>query len=466
MRTLKYDIDIYREQYEKIKCMQYDDLNLQLKILENCITADLDGYTAILNWVKPDSTIVVLNNNKVTISSNVINITLPRDCTRVEGVVNFEVVLTKDAKQTTTFPLQLEVKKSVFVDQEVSKNVISSIEDLKENVVTAGTWHNTLQSDITTASSKHTTLQTDISTANTSKSALNTSKNNADSSKVALDGSIATAQGLVRTLETTPFTVAATDWQGIDPDFTYTLEHNLGTKNVIVQIINADTGERMPDDYKVIDNNSILLRNRTKQNLTAIVINYKTYIDTWTAFQQNGGKLLGGKLSFGVDSNKVSMKTLESKELEIKGATHGVVTTSGGIEPSVAQCNLGSSATVFKDVFLSGSSIDINSESGQIKLPNGFMFKWGVAYLSSQDKCTTTSDGVTLVTRVKEVTFPTTFLNNCFNVIINSQSVNWRANAIQNQYDKDKFTVEAFQLHEDIPHTGDLVRIFYMAIGN
>lgn len=464
MRTLKYGIDIYREQYERIKCMQYDDLSLQLKILENCVNADLTGYAAILNWVKPDNTIVVLNNNKITISSNMVTIALPRDCTRVEGIVDFELVLTKDSKQTTTFPLELEVKKSVFVDQEVSKNVISSIEDLKENVVTAGTWHNTLQSDITTASSKHTTLQTDISTANTSKSALNTSKNNADSSKVALDGSIATAQGLVRTLETTPFTVAATDWQGIEPDFTYTLEHNLGTKNVIVQIINADTGERMPDDYKVIDNNNILLRCRNKQNLTAIVINYANYIDTWTTFQQNGGNLLGGKLSVSDSNGKTSIKTTSTK-MEIAGASHGMVTTSTGIEPTATNCSLGAANNLFKDIFLSGSSFDTTNGSGQIKLPNGFIFKWGLAFLSSLDETTIISGNATLVTRAKDITFPTAFPNNCFNVIVNSQLVNWRANAIQNTMEKSKFTVEAFQLHEDVP-AGNEVRIFYMAIGN
>lgn len=137
MRNINFKIDINKQNYIYEDCMQNDDIVLKITLLENGIPYNLRTNKVKLNWLKADGTFVLINTTKeINIINNVVNIILPRDCTRAIGVANFELsIVDINNKQVSTFPLSIEVIGSVLSgNKEPSKNLVTVIEELKEMI--------------------------------------------------------------------------------------------------------------------------------------------------------------------------------------------------------------------------------------------------------------------------------------------------------------------------------------------
>jgi len=283
MRNINFKIDINKQNYIYEDAMQNDDIVLQITLFENGIPYNLGANTVTLNWLKADGTFVLINTTKeINIINNVVNIILPRDCTRAIGEVAFELSI-KDTnnKQISTFPVSINVIGSVLSgNKEPSKNLITSIEEL-ENVIVNAT-------------------------------------NLADTKKTELDTSIANAQDDINTILSAgnkPFTIPSTAWIGTEPNLTYALTHNLNSKTLIVQVVDTDTQKSMLADYRYIDMNSIELQSIERKNITvSINASYYTGKDANTIAQEvidarKGEISLKSKID-GIDSQLAEMSKL------------------------------------------------------------------------------------------------------------------------------------------------------------
>ncbi len=143
MRKIKIKADTYRQDYNCRECKQNDDVLLEVTLCKNGINADLTDANVSLNWVKGDNTFVVISDMGITINNNIVTIELPRDCTRAPGEARFELIITDIASmQISTFPISIDVVSSVLGGQQVSKNVITVIEELKKMIELAKTEQN------------------------------------------------------------------------------------------------------------------------------------------------------------------------------------------------------------------------------------------------------------------------------------------------------------------------------------
>lgn len=292
MRNINLKIDINKQNYIYEDAMQNDDIALQITLFENGIPYNLGTNTVTLNWLKADGTFVLINTTKeISITNNVVNIILPRDCTRAIGVANFELsIMDTNNKQVSTFPLSIEVIGSVLSgNKEPSKNLITSIEEL-ENAI---------------------------------KTNLENATATADAKKTELDTSIANAQDDINTINSAgnrTFTIPSTAWVGTEPNLSYILEHNLGGENLIVGVIDNDTKLSSMPDYKSIDGMKIELYSTTRRNVT-VTINKSAYT--------------------GSDSEWVSQEVIDARggEVSLKSKIDGIDTNIGEINTSVNALN-------------------------------------------------------------------------------------------------------------------------------
>lgn len=278
MRNINLKIDINKQNYIYEDAMQNDDITLQITLFENGTPYNLGTNTVTLNWLKADGTFVLINTTKeISIINNVVNIILPRDCTRAIGEVAFELsIKDTNGKQISTFPLSIEVIGSVLSgNKEPSKNLITSIEEL-ENVI---------DNKINQANAKKTELDTSIENAQDDINTINSAGN--------------------RT-----YTIPSTAWVGTEPNLSYILEHNLGGENLIVGVIDNDTKLSSMPDYKSIDSMKIELYSTTRRNIT-VTINKSAYTGSdseWVSQEvidaRKGEVSLGNRLD-GINSQLV-----------------------------------------------------------------------------------------------------------------------------------------------------------------
>ena len=135
MRYIKTKLDINKQNYTKMECMQNDDISLEVTLLENGVAYDLKNTTIVLNWLKADNKFVIISDNSIVINNNIVTIKLLRDCTRAIGESKFELNITDNSsKQISTFPLSVDVTGSVLGAGEASKNVVTVVEELKEMI--------------------------------------------------------------------------------------------------------------------------------------------------------------------------------------------------------------------------------------------------------------------------------------------------------------------------------------------
>lgn len=235
MRNITTKLDINKQNYIKLDCMQNDDINLIMTLLENGVSYDLKNKTITLNWLKADSKVVIITSNRIVVNSNNVTIKLLRDCTRAVGQAKFELVIKDNAStQISTFPLSIDVTGSVLDNNEASKNVLTTMEDLENTIKQA---------------------EEDISKIN--------AKGN----------------------DTYP--IPSTSWVGSEPNLTCVINHKLNSKSLIIGVIDTDSQKSMFPDYRYIDMNSIEMQSIAKQNITvSINANYYSGKDANTIAQE------------------------------------------------------------------------------------------------------------------------------------------------------------------------------------
>lgn len=127
MREIKYDVDIVNDIYEYESCMQNDDIRLIISVYNAGISYNLDGATAVLNWLRPDGT--PLTSKNVEIIENVITCTLDTVYTNINGEVKFEFEITNGGV-TTVFPLLLYVRKKTFLSKIVEDTITKVLQTI------------------------------------------------------------------------------------------------------------------------------------------------------------------------------------------------------------------------------------------------------------------------------------------------------------------------------------------------
>lgn len=147
-----------------------------------------------------------------------------------------------------------------------------------------------LGNKITTGTTLKNDLDDRISKANTSKTNLENATATADTKKKELDSSLANAQNDINTINARGngvYTIPSSVWVGTEPDLTYRVNHGLNSKTLIVETVNTDTQESMPNNFKYIDMNIIEFRSTTKQSITvSINANYYSGKDANTVSQE------------------------------------------------------------------------------------------------------------------------------------------------------------------------------------
>lgn len=201
-----------------------------------------------------------------------------------------------------------------------------------------------LEATTTNANNKKVELEGVISTANTSKTNLENATATADAKKTELDTSIANAQDDINTINAKgndSYIVLSTNWVGTEPNLTYTLNHGLNSKNLIVGAINDDTKFSSMPDFKYIDMNTIELQSATRINIT-VSINANYYS--------------------GKDANTVAQEVIDARdgEISLKGKIDDINTSINALNTEIITAR-GSDLTL--DERLDGIDLDINAMS-------------------------------------------------------------------------------------------------------
>lgn len=136
---INLDVDIKKKNYLNTEVNQADDLYFCINLYDNGQPLSLiDGDdTVIVNYVNANNTITGDNNilKSFDDNSNKLRLYCPRNCTNSAGTAKMQVTINKNNqytqnKQTTSFPIEVKVNKSIVDGQEVSQNVNSIIGDL------------------------------------------------------------------------------------------------------------------------------------------------------------------------------------------------------------------------------------------------------------------------------------------------------------------------------------------------
>jgi hypothetical protein len=128
--TIKILIDLKKEMYRFDQAQQGDDVILDLTILENGVSKDLTGATIELIYINANNTVASVTGDNIVISGNNVKITCPRDCTRSYGIAKFQLKITSQDKQVSTFPLALTIVPGVDQGQPISQNISTILEEL------------------------------------------------------------------------------------------------------------------------------------------------------------------------------------------------------------------------------------------------------------------------------------------------------------------------------------------------
>ncbi len=320
MRNIKFKIDIEKQNYVKRECMQNDDIVLNITLFENGIPYNIGTNKVTLNWVKNDNTFVLINTTKeINITNNVVNIMLPRDCTRATGEANFELsIIDINNKQVSTFPLCIDVVSSVITSNTVlSGNIVTATEELNASIAIGNTLDGVLKEDTVTATPLQASLHQDIVDANKFKDQLNIdiadgkvlqpilqkTVDDATSINTTLNTSNANAQSsinLIRSAGNPHFDILTTDWvtntdTSVSATYMKDITHALETESIQVTSENIDTKMSVFNNYKTVDVN-------TKRFFTDTLINLRVIL---SARYYDGGSDIGDevKLARGSKSN-------------------------------------------------------------------------------------------------------------------------------------------------------------------
>jgi hypothetical protein len=146
---LSYTLDTSKDCFTIGKCKELDERPVQLKLYDHDAPYDLTGATLKLNILKNDGTFIIQTNN-ITASENVITINpLSVDATRVPGITQLELSITKNGLAVTTFTFNLIVLPSVMDSAVQSGNIITILEELNAAIASGQVTLNQAEQAIT-----------------------------------------------------------------------------------------------------------------------------------------------------------------------------------------------------------------------------------------------------------------------------------------------------------------------------
>lgn len=151
--------------------------------------------------------------------------------------------------------------------------------DLTNDISTGLTLHKNLTNDITVGDKLHNNLTNDISTGTTLDTNLKASITEGNTTKSELDKSRLEAQDDIATIKATgngTWTIPSSAWVGAEPNLTYTINHKMNSKDLIVAVIDTTSQKSVMADYRIVDMNNIEMQSMEATNIT-VTINAKYY---------------------------------------------------------------------------------------------------------------------------------------------------------------------------------------------
>lgn len=151
--------------------------------------------------------------------------------------------------------------------------------DLTNDISTGSTLHKNLTNDITVGDQLHNNLTNDISTGTTLDTNLKASITEGNTTKSELDKSRLEAQNDIATIKATgngTWTIPSSAWVGAEPNLTYTINHKMNSKDLIVAVIDTSTQKSVMADYRIVDMNNIEMQSMEATSIT-VTINAKYY---------------------------------------------------------------------------------------------------------------------------------------------------------------------------------------------
>ena len=136
------DLDIKKKNHHFIEVNQADDVCFNAKFYNNGQPMSLvDGEdTIIINYANANGTITGDASIGKTMSKSGAMIYLPRNCTNSHGTAHMQITINTNKtyvtnKQTTSFPIDIKICRSVVDGKEVSKNINSMIDGINKATI-------------------------------------------------------------------------------------------------------------------------------------------------------------------------------------------------------------------------------------------------------------------------------------------------------------------------------------------
>lgn len=139
---ISLDLDIKKKNHHFIEVNQADDVCFNAKFYNNGQPMSLvDGEdTIIINYANANGTITGDASIGKTMSASGAMIYLPRNCTNSHGTAHMQITINTNKtyvtnKQTTSFPIDIKICRSVVDGKEVSKNINSMIDGINKATI-------------------------------------------------------------------------------------------------------------------------------------------------------------------------------------------------------------------------------------------------------------------------------------------------------------------------------------------
>ncbi len=199
-RNSNFITDIEKNKFTPVKeVKQFDNVRLSYELFANGDELDVTGSNISIRVLKADNT-VVIQNTGFTINKNKVTLDLNNEVTKVAGIANIEIKVTKNNEQITTFATKLDIEKSVLNEVYAKKNLVEILVELdtKLNIANdrtskldtknalAQTNINNLDARNNTATTKIRDLDSRNATATTNINNLDTKNNEAVTNKNSL----------------------------------------------------------------------------------------------------------------------------------------------------------------------------------------------------------------------------------------------------------------------------------------
>lgn len=186
--------------------------------------------------------------------------------------------------------------------------------DLTNTINNGKTLDTNLGNKITTGTKLDTDLGAKITNGDTLKNDLTTKIAEGNTTKENLDQSRLEAQDDIATIKATgngTYTIPSSAWVGAEPNLTYTINHKMNSKDLIVAVIDTSTQKSVMADYRIVDMNNIEMQSMEATSIT-VTINAKYYS--------------------GKDANIIASEVIDARggEIDLNGRFNNLQNTLGG----------------------------------------------------------------------------------------------------------------------------------------